>query len=245
MKCKLICIPHAGGSSLFFKSWAKELEGSFEIIELELKGRGKRYKEEFYNDVEEAVNDIYNLIVNEIIDCNYIIAGYSMGSLLAYELLLKLQDNGIHMPIHAFFMARNAPDFAENSQIHKLPDNLFIDQIINLGGTNGEVLRNPELASYFVPILKADYKLHDSYCIRKDVVKINCDFSIINGVSDPEISSSILMDWSKFTNRECRFSFFEGDHFFVNKHLENVLDLFNYQLKVHENESYAFRELTV
>ena len=59
---------------------------NIQIEPIRLKGRGSRFGEDFYENLEEAVNDIFMNIKNKIIDNEYAIFGYSMGSLLAYEL---------------------------------------------------------------------------------------------------------------------------------------------------------------
>jgi medium-chain acyl-[acyl-carrier-protein] hydrolase len=46
----------------------------------------KEFNELFYEDLQDAVNDIFDIIDNEIDDSPYAIYGHSMGSLLAFEL---------------------------------------------------------------------------------------------------------------------------------------------------------------
>lgn len=44
---KLFCFPCAGGTAQMYYKWKKELSGSFEIIPVELAGRGLRTGEPF------------------------------------------------------------------------------------------------------------------------------------------------------------------------------------------------------
>jgi hypothetical protein len=46
----------------------------------------KEFNELFYEDLQDAVNDIFHIIDNEIDDSPYAIYGHSMGRLLAFEL---------------------------------------------------------------------------------------------------------------------------------------------------------------
>ena len=82
----LFCLPYAGGSEVAYYKWKKYLHPSIELIPIELKGRGKRFNEIFYESLEEAVDDIFENIKDKIINNDYAIYGHSMGSLLSYEL---------------------------------------------------------------------------------------------------------------------------------------------------------------
>ena len=102
MKMKLLCIPYAGGSAFaynFFNDYLTDLE----VVPIELKGRGKRFKEVNYNTFTEAVDDIYDYVKEIIKDTKYMIFGHSMGSWLAYELYYKILEEGNTLPILMFF----------------------------------------------------------------------------------------------------------------------------------------------
>lgn len=55
---KLFCIPYAGGSEVIYYKWKRYLNSSIYLEPIELKGRGKRFNEDFYENLEEAVEDI-------------------------------------------------------------------------------------------------------------------------------------------------------------------------------------------
>lgn len=57
------------------------MDAYIKLFSVELKGRGKRFNEAFYENLQEAVDDIFNNIKHKICD-DYVVYGHSMGSLL-------------------------------------------------------------------------------------------------------------------------------------------------------------------
>ncbi|WP_411859686.1 thioesterase II family protein, partial [Bacillus velezensis] len=76
---KIFCLPYAGGSSAIYYKWRRLMSDSLTIHPIELKGRGTRINEDFYEHLDEAVNDIYDLIKDQIRECDYALFGHSMG----------------------------------------------------------------------------------------------------------------------------------------------------------------------
>jgi surfactin synthase thioesterase subunit len=153
-KIKLFCIPYAGGSAMNYMTWKKLLDNRIQIMPLELAGRGSRINEPLYNNTEEAINDIYNVIYKELDGTPYAIFGHSMGTMLTYELLRKITAKMHQEPVHVFFSGRYPPYInAEDKFTHLLPDEEFLAEISELGGMDQEVLQCQELISIFLPVL--------------------------------------------------------------------------------------------
>ncbi len=223
----LFCLPYAGGSESIYYRWKKYTNPNIQIEPIRLKGRGSRFGEDFYENLEEAVNDIFMNIKNKIIDNEYAIFGYSMGSLLAYELYYKILNENYRIPKHIFFSAYKAPDVCEkSSSIYKLQDDEFIKIIIKLGGTPIEVIENKELLNLAIPILRSDFRILENYVYKKKKEKINCGISILYGKND-NINLTDLLAWKKFTNKEFKMYNFEDGHFFINNNVEKIIDIVN------------------
>ena len=223
----LFCLPYAGGSQAIYYKWRKYLKPSIKLVPIELKGRGKRFGEEFYESLEEAVEDIFDNIKDQILQDEYAIYGHSMGSVLAYELYYKIRDEKLNMPKHMFFSGYQAPSIPRKKrQIYTLPDEEFIKEVINLGGTSKEVSQNEELLQLFTPILRSDFKILENYIYKERRNKIQCDLSILNGKED-DISLEELLAWKKHGDKGFKIYNFEGDHFFINSNVENITKVIN------------------
>ncbi|MCR3758494.1 thioesterase [Clostridium felsineum] len=222
---KLFCLPYAGGSKTIYYKLKNAINSNIQLEPIELKGRGSRYDEGFYTDFEDAVNDIYLKIKNKIIDDEYAIFGYSMGSLLAFELYYKIVENGGKIPKHIFFSGYKAPHCArEKEPIHNLPDAGFMDEVIKLGGTPIEVVENDELCKIVIPILKNDFRILELYKYKKKSNPIECDITILSGSKDT-LTFEELDGWKMHSAKNTKILIFEGNHFFINNNMKEIINL--------------------
>ncbi|WP_346961707.1 thioesterase domain-containing protein [Clostridium sp.] len=223
----LFCLPYAGGSESIYYKWKRHLKLSIELEPIELKGRGRRFNETFYESLEEAVDDIFENIKDKIAEDDFAIYGHSMGSLLAYELYYKIGKLNVRKPKHIFFSGYKAPSFIkEKEDIYKLPDNEFIKEVIDLGGTPEELVENEELLQLFIPILRSDFRILENYIYREKKDKIQCDISILNG-KDDDITLEETLAWKNHGAKGFKVYNFEGNHFFINTNVESITNIIN------------------
>ena len=227
---KLFCIPYAGGCGSLYYKWKNNLDMYIQLEPIELKARGKRFNERFYETLEEAVEDIFEDIKSKILHDEYAIYGHSMGSLLAYELYYKINKENIRLPKHIFFSGYKAPSIPRREkQIYLLPDEEFIKEVIDLGGTPQELVDNEELLQLFTPILRNDFKMLEKYIYKEKKDKIKCDVSIFNGKED-DITLEEILAWKYHTDKGFKVYNFEGNHFFINNNIENITKIINQTL---------------
>ncbi|MGG7177904.1 thioesterase II family protein [Clostridium paraputrificum] len=223
----LFCLPYAGGSEGIYFNWREYLDDSIKLLPIPLKGRGKRFYEDFYENWNEAVEDIFNIIKEEANEDEYAVFGHSMGSLLAYELYYKIKSSNWHEPMHIFFSGHGAPNIIKNKKpIHILPDREFMDKVIELGGTPKEVYENKELLDIFIPVLRNDFKLISNFTYINREERIKCNVSILNGKED-SITENEIFGWKTLINDEVNIYNFNGDHFFINDNIENIVKIIN------------------
>src|SRR4051812_533170 len=107
---KIFCLPYAGGSAVIYKEWIPFFPADLKMTGIEYAGHGNRSNQPLYKDVEEAITDVYNIILKQISDgLPYAIFGHSMGAMLAFEVVKKLRTNNQQLPVHIFFSGRGAP----------------------------------------------------------------------------------------------------------------------------------------
>lgn len=224
---RLFCLPYAGGSEVIYYKWKRYIHPLVKVDPIELKGRGKRFSEEFYETFEEAVDDIFESVRDKLVDDEYAIYGHSMGSLLAYELYYKIYNKNFRLPKHIFFSGYKAPNIIrEKNNIHMLPDGEFIKEVIGLGGTPEELIKSDELLQLFTPILRSDFRMLENYIYKDRKDKIQCDISILNGKQD-DITLEEILAWKNHGDKGFKVYNFEGDHFFINNNVENINNIIN------------------
>lgn len=231
---KLFCIPYAGGSASFYSQWSSRLNGIAEIIPVELAGRGRRVHEPFYRTFEEAVEDITSMIVPHLNGDSYAILGHSMGAILAYETIHQLKSRGYQEPEVAFFSGRSAPHVRDKDKtiVYTLPDEEFIRHVRELGGTPPQFFDNTELMELFLPIIRSDFRLSETYMFKERNSKLGCDVYIFFGYKDDTLSGEIE-EWDQVSENACRYAGFDGDHFFIHSHSQLVIEALMKALNSH------------
>ena len=223
---KLFCFPYAGGASNAFLPWKPLLAPELELDLLELAGRGRRLSDSLYETLDQAVDDLYPTIIQAAGESPFILFGHSMGALIAYELAVKLKTAGHKGPDHIFFSGLRAPHLHwEEKSIYHLNDAEFTKEILELGGTATDIFQYPQLAKIYMPILRADFKITNTYSYIEHE-PLDCDFTVIYG--DQEFAPPTDIEaWRTYTTGKCRIIPFPGGHFFINEHREQIITLLN------------------
>ena len=235
MNIKLFTIPYSGGSAAIYLGWNGLLPEYIQVIPLELPGRGKRFGNGLCDTMSELIDDLYRHIQHQINDEPYAIYGHSLGGLIAYELSVRLMEEKHNLPIRLFLSGCNPPHINYGDQhLHMLPDDLFLEEIIKLGGTAEQLKENSELVRIFVPIIKADYKIYELYAGKGDHVCLPIDFSVFSGMNDTLATAKNAEEWGLYTSKSFQLILMQGDHFFIHHQLDEVISTIEYALTVNK-----------
>lgn len=223
-KVQLFCLPFAGGSASSYLAWNKYLKNSICIIPVQLAGRGERFSDKSYDSFEEIVDECFLIIKSKIQNDNlqYALLGHSMGSWIVYEICRRIYKTDMRKPLHVFFSGNRAPYFEyQEKKIHKLPDTEFIDEILRYGGSDRNLLEDSTYGKIFLNILRNDFRLIENYVCDKEIISMDCDVSVFNGIQD-DIPEAGLLAWSSCTQKNCSIYNFEGGHFFLFERADEV-----------------------
>ncbi|AKG35479.1 thioesterase II family protein [Paenibacillus durus] len=226
-RVKLLCVPYAGGSASLFNKWRPFIDPSIELIPIELAGRGRRFKEPFYETFNEAVQDVYQQIKGYIEDGCYALFGHSMGSWLAYEVYYAIRRAGGNQPLHLFVSGRQAPQLESDTNYSGMADSDFINVLRAFGGTPDEILDNPYILDVILPILKNDFQMIENYKFVEKDESIACDMTILTGRSDNNIRFEDLLLWKKLSDCSSHIYEMNGGHFFITEYPEDVTKVIN------------------
>jgi len=222
---KLLCFSYAGGTAGFFERWNNYTRSTMQIIPIELPGRGLRFTEELCDNMSELVDILYDLIVDEIAEDDYMFYGHSMGAWVAYYLTVKIAKENRRLPQYLFLSGKEAPYLnKEKNNYHKLPDREFLNKIYELGGTPEELLSNQELQDIFIPIIRNDYQLIETCDTTSSMQKLDAKIVIFHGLED-DLYEEDLDGWQSYTNRKIEKHYFSGGHFFIHKEGRQIVYL--------------------
>lgn len=214
-RLRLFCFPYAGAGASVFRSWANEAPPGLEICPVQLPGRELRHEEVAYSRVEPLVEALCAEL-GPLLDLPYALFGYSMGALIAFELGRTLSTRSTP-PIHLVAAARRAPQRPDRrSPIHHLSDEDFIHEIGKYEGTPTEILQNVEVLQFFLPTLRADFAVCETYNYKPGK-PLDCALTVYGASADPDVTQDDLEAWSAETRSACKIHLFAGSHFFIQK----------------------------
>lgn len=227
-KKKIFFIPYAGGSAAVYARWKDYFNSHIEVITIELAGRGRRFADTMYENMEEVIEDVFRNIEPHLDGTPYAIFGHSMGAVIGFELYHRIQNEGKELPIHMFFSGREAPnqDILEEKdmKIHKLSDDAFLDRIKMYGGVEDAFFEDEDLINLFLPILRSDFSVIENYKPHSNIEKLSCGITVFNGLKDYTTKSSIE-EWHNFSEAGCKIHHFDGGHFFINDYYEHIIEI--------------------
>lgn len=217
-KIKLYCLAYAGASAYVFNDLKHKLTNGIEVVLVDLPGKGKRVDEPFCKTMGEAVKAVA-ACMNTDDDMEYAVLGYSMGGLLAYEVLHELHAEGKKMPKVVFVAAAAPPEkMSDMGQIYNLSDCALIEEIVHMGGVDRKAFENKEYREFCMPILRADFKILGEYEYLEREYKPNVSAYIM--FSDDE--KERIHEWDRYFRQECHYIHFEAGHFFIHSQMEKM-----------------------
>ena len=228
-KCKLFCFPYAGGSATIYNKWRQFIDKDIELYAVELAGRGKRVYDPLYNSIDEAVEDVYGIIKDELNGTPFGLFGHSLGGLVAFELAHKLRESCLPQPSCIFFSGRGAPHVPKREDkelYHKMCDEKFREEILDLGGTPKEFFEHPELLEVMLPMLKNDFRIAETYKSSEKIRAFDYDINVLIG-KEEDVTAEQVHGWKEHTNKLCSTHYFAGGHFFINEETGRVVELIN------------------
>lgn len=227
-KIQLFLLPFAGGNAKSFHHLTELLDDSIEAIGVEYAGRLSRRKESYITEYESFLKDAADYINARRSKLPFSVLGYSLGSVLAFELITEKLLCG--EPKHCFICARGDLKKENISQkYHELPDEEFIQKIIALGGMDPRILGNRRFLDIYMKPIRMDYKIWSKYRYKEHGCKIPCDITVMYSREDPLAAGA--MEWRNLTAGNADFYELGNNHFFLNQHYKEMAEIINFHLK--------------
>jgi medium-chain acyl-[acyl-carrier-protein] hydrolase len=214
VRMRLFCLPHAGGGATAFRTWHTGLPSGVQVCPILLPGRETRRSEPSYTDLDSLADALARQL-EPWLDLPFAVFGHSMGSLLAFEWVRRIQRSGQPMPRWLFLSGRRAPHVAADpNPLHALPDAEFVGELTRLyEGLPQEILSDPELMEVFLPVLRADIAVVESYRFQQGE-PLDCPMTVFAGAKDMSVAFDELLAWKPQTRRRFAVQMLPGGHFY-------------------------------
>lgn len=224
----LFCFPYAGGTAAFYDDLAKQIESDVKIVALEYPGHGKRFKETLCTSFTEVVDDAFAKIVEEYgqqlkeEDTSFSLMGYSMGSIAAVELLKRfMSSEDLSNPKHVFLAAHEPYTLFFDGKAEEIGLDEFVkEHTISFGGIDEQLLNNKSFWRMYLPLYRADYLMIANYSF--EALELDTDIPATVFYSEEDTKFEDMKNWKKYFTDSCEFFRFDGTHFFIKNHLNEI-----------------------
>nr|AKQ22666.1 malonyl CoA-acyl carrier protein transacylase [Planktothrix paucivesiculata PCC 9631] len=219
---RLFCFPYAGAGASIFRSWSTYLPPDIEACGIQLPGRENRYKEKKFTNIFSLIDALTTALLPNL-DRPFMFFGHSVGALLSFAVARQLRRLRYPTPLHLFISSYSAPQLPNlDLPIAKLSDTDLLEEIRLYNGTPSNILENQEFINFYLPIMRADLTLKESYVYLPEP-PLNCPISVFGGINDPKISRDSLASWQEQTSKKFNLQMFSGDHFYLKTQQESLL----------------------
>lgn len=223
---RLFCFHHSGGAASIYYPWIEMLSPNIEMILIQFPGRENRFTEPLINNLQEIVAQLTEGF-SFYKDKPFFVFGHSLGALIAFEFI-----KSVHLcySVNLRYMivsAAKAPHLPfRMKHFSKLDNKTLIEELKIYNGIDERILGNDELLELFLPIIKNDLSVYETYQFIKSK-PLPCDILTLSGIHDQAVSKEEILEWSAYTTQKFDHLSFPGKHFFIKENQQSILTLIN------------------
>lgn len=217
-RLRLFCFSFAGGGAIDFRDWSRDCPDGVEVYAIQLPGRGARIHEPPLTRIEDVANVLAGAVAG-LLDRPYALFGHSLGGRVGFALARRLKVLGRPAPQVLAVSACRAPGLS-GINVANLSDDAFLRHIATLGGTTSDVLGNAELMELILPVLRADFLLHDS--LEAGPPRLDCPVLACGGTEDPNVVRADLEAW-RGVGGGFDLRLFPGGHFYLREQRRELI----------------------
>ncbi|MGY2237168.1 thioesterase II family protein [Pseudomonas gingeri] len=191
----LLIFPHAGGQPAAYRPLAEHLGPRVQVCAMLYPGRGRRMSEPLPTAIADLAEEALTAIPR---DQALVLLGHSMGGFVAHALAGLLCAQG-RPPARLLLSSVRAPHRAAHRPLAGCSDEDFVSALLELGGIGPRLLRDVEARELFLPILRADFALAETYHARP-ANPLTCAVSLWHGQDDQHVPLADLQRWQDWTS---------------------------------------------
>ncbi|GAA0919445.1 MULTISPECIES: thioesterase II family protein [Streptomyces violaceusniger group] len=224
-RIRLYCVPPSGTGSEFFLPWVATFSALFDLVAVDLPGRGTRTGEPSITDIGWAATGIAEAIAADLrhrppADGFYAVFGHSFGALLAFEATHRLRSSSRTEPDLLALSAVPPPnrDGLDDHIAHNLGSGIaVITEIMGWEAPADDALAR----TVYTPFLAdAVALLHHT---RQEWPPLRARLSVFGGLDDPMVDPGTLHEWGACTTADARVHRFPGGHHYLRTQVAEVV----------------------
>ena len=236
-RLRLFCLPYFAGGASIFTSWHEFLPDDVEVCAIQMPGREERGDERPFDDVNELVAKITE-VIEPLLTAPIAFYAHSSGAGIAFELARFLRrEQGVN-PTNFMVGGWRAPHLESPFEFLNAigDDEVYAEKNIpNIKNhmrtldIPDAVIDNDEVFNEMLPSLRADILLGKRYSYYEEE-KFTCPIVAFAGSEDPVFDESQIKSWEDQAGGDFKFVMVNGGHLFCRDNKEELLETISVEL---------------
>ena len=182
------------------------------------------------DNFDELSDDMISKMRYLINGDDYALMGYSMGSIVATDIMRKILDiNDLCIPKHIFLAAHEPKTHNILAELSPgICDNVIKERTISFGAVPEELVNNKTFWRMYLPLYKADYGLIRNYDF--EALQLITDVSATIFYSEKDTPFKEMAKWSNYYKGDTKYFQFDGNHFFIKNYIKEIADIISCRL---------------
>lgn len=227
-KINMVCIPYAGASANIYGKWKNICPVEYNVLPMLFPMRETRIMEEMPKNVK-GMAEMFVAEAKEIFEKPVLLFGHCTGAILAYEIALAAEEMLGKKVVGIVASSANEPGEVpkETKELMNAPNKQLIEYLRKEELVEEEMLEDEDFCDYYLPILKADFKIYGTY--KQETKKqLDCPIITIYDKEDSKISERTVDAWAEYTTGEYRSYQVKGGHYYMEnpKQIMQIMEKF-------------------
>jgi len=219
---RVFCLHPVGAGASMFSHFIYNAPENTDVLAFQLPGRENRSDEEPYEDMLKLIPDLAQ-VIRPYLDKPFIIMGHSFGGMVGFELIRYLREQYVIDAKHLLITGTIAPQLTRKWKERDVISQTAVEanseeRLLSLMNYIDDV----EFLKRILPVMRKDMPLIMSYEYEKQR-KLNCPITAFAAAQDEVVLVDEVSQWREQTQAEFIFEVVDGDHWFLSRNCELVL----------------------
>ncbi|WP_236242257.1 thioesterase domain-containing protein [Streptomyces sp. CC228A] len=215
----LYCFPHAGATSLVYRSWQPLGEPHLLVRGVDAPGRGTRRREPRAPGYHALVRSMAAQVAADLLACRervpgagWAVFGHSFGATTGLAVAAAVAER-VGAPVRAVLSGAVPPRFQRAGGLASLPDDEVLARAAADGGTPPAVLADPTMSRILLRMLREDDAVRGEFAEEAAGLRVDFPLTLIAARQDVHAPPEKVWAWSAHSSAPSRRVEIGGGHF--------------------------------
>ncbi|MDJ1133664.1 thioesterase II family protein [Streptomyces iconiensis] len=211
---RLVAFHHAGGSAAAYFPLTRHLPADWDVLLLDLPGRGKRHAQPGLEDMDEIVAAVTVDVMPWADGTPLALFGHSLGAVVAFETARALEDRGAG-PDWVGVSGRGAPGHETLTRLpdHQGSDTELLDRLRSMGGMPHQLDAVPAFRDRFLRLIRGDLRAVAGYRPDPHRAPLAAPLTVFCATDDDWSPRASMAPWARQTRARFAERVYSGGHF--------------------------------